>query len=295
MLTEPSGSAPHAVVVGHPVEHSLSPPLHRAAWAELGLTGGSYERVDVAPGELPDAVSRLARDRGVSGVSVTMPHKEAALALGRSGHGTTQVAELAGGANTLVRRDGQWWADNTDVPALARVVDRALAFRGREAAQGPTVLLGSGATGRSALVALHRCGVRAVTVVVRDAVRPEFAVLADVLGVEVRTERLGGLADLLGDQTLAGALVVSTLPVGWWDAAGTPQAPQDVTWVDALYAQWPHPWAAAAQEAGGHVVSGLHMLVEQAVDQVELMTGLRPTVQGTAALLPDDLRALHRL
>ncbi|WP_462417687.1 shikimate dehydrogenase family protein [Kytococcus sp. Marseille-QA3725] len=305
MLTgSPAEVAPHAVVLGHPVAHSLSPVLHRAAWRELGLQDGSYERVDVPAGGLRDVVEELYAERGVTGFSVTMPLKEEALALGDAQAGTSRTARLAAGANTLVLRPGGWQADNTDVPALARVVRRAVPAREGDVTGGEdevpeVVLLGSGATGRSALLALHACGVRSLSLVVRSEPRPAFLQLAEELGMTVTVLGLDQLAEVVSGRHL----VLSTLPVGWWEQLPTPSwtgadeagSARDLVWVDALYADWPHPWATAVSDAGGHVVSGLHMLVEQAVDQVELMTGRRPTVQGTAAGLPESLRALHRV
>lgn len=335
MLSEPPGAggaagrAPHAVVVGSPVAHSLSPLLHRAAWQDLGLGAGSYERVEVPAGELAQSVVRLHSREQVTALSVTMPLKEEALALGLAGAGASEVAVLAGGANTLVLDGDGWAASNTDVPALARVIGRACGQQSAPGADpaaphesavvpGEVVLLGSGATARSGLLALHRCGAREVTVAVRDAVRRDFSRLADELGIRVAVVRLDALAPTLREATAApgSLLVVNTLPAGWWetlaapawahggrahgglhrrDAPGPDHPAAGVVWVDAQYAGWPHPWAAAAEDAGAQVLSGLHMLVEQAVDQVELMTGLRPTAEGTASLLPPELRALHRV
>ncbi|WP_374929645.1 shikimate dehydrogenase family protein [Kytococcus sedentarius] len=296
--------------MGHPIAHSMSPALHRAAWEQLGLTGGSYERVEVPEGGLARAVEELHGAGGVRALSVTMPLKAEALALGVAGVGADEASRRAGGANTLVWHDLGWWAANTDVPALERVIGRNLP----EGRRGPAVLLGSGATARSALLALHRTGVTKLTVVVRREVRPELHTLADELGVGLTVARLTGLDGLLrgaaGDGprqgtaapllegTSAPLLVVNTLPAGWWETLPAPAWGQEgagLVWVDAQYADWPHPWAAAAEGSGARVVSGLHMLVEQAVDQVELMTGHRPTAEGTAGGLPAELRALHRL
>lgn len=304
MLTQPAGTAPRAAVVGSPVAHSLSPVLHRAGWTALGLLGGSYERVDVAAGGLARAAGDLAA-RGITGLSVTMPLKEEALALGAAGAGTTEVARLAGGANTLVLGPAGWFADNTDVPGLARVLARAVP--GHHLTGGPRpVLLGSGATARSALLALHRLGAEQVLVGVRSRVRPELADLAERLGMELEGCSLAEAAQTIG-QAVGPLLVVSTLPAGWTDGLEAPAWPTSAVgadgsssaagtvWVDAQYAGWPHPWAQGAQGAGASVVSGLHMLVEQAVDQVELMTGRRPSGEGVAAGIPEELRALHRV
>lgn len=286
-------AAPHALVVGDPVEHSLSPELHRAAWSALGLSGGRYDRQRVEAGGL---AALLAGRPGLTGLSVTMPLKGEALAIGRGeapglvGVGADEAAEQAQGANTLVRRDGGWWAANTDVTALERLLDGFLV-------EGPTarvVLVGSGATARSATVALARCGVQELSLVVRRGARREWIELADLLGVTHRCLTPDELPAALG----AGTLVVSTVPTAAWEHVPDGLAAADlsrVRWLDAQYGGWPHPWAGAVASAGGRVLSGLSLLVEQAVDQVELMTGHRPTREDLLTGLPADLLTLHDL
>ena len=103
--------ARRAAVLGKPIAHSLSPVLHRAAYEELGLTGWSYERFELDEAALPGFVGQLGPEW--AGLSVTMPGKEAALAVAAE---VSPVAAAVGAANTLVRRpDGSWYADNTDV------------------------------------------------------------------------------------------------------------------------------------------------------------------------------------
>jgi shikimate dehydrogenase len=249
-----------AAVLGHPVAHSLSPVLHLAAYAELGLDW-SYGRHDVDEAGLAAFVEGL--DASWAGLSLTMPLKEAIRPLLDR---VDPVAELTGAVNTVVLgRDGRsGW--NTDVEGIAVALDE------QGAASGPSAVLGGGATARSAAAALVQRGSTDVVVVAR---RPEAA--ADVLAV---AERLGAAAAVLpwrqAGQVLGRDVVVSTVPKGAADglAAEVPGDPGCL--LDVVYDPWPTPLAAAWSAAGGRVASGLDMLLHQAVRQVELMTGRRP-------------------
>lgn len=253
-----------AAVLGSPITHSLSPTLHRAAYAHLGLTGWTYAAHEVDRAGLPAFLAGLGPDW--RGLSLTMPLKEAALTVAES---ASEVARVAGAANTLVRReDGGWDADNTDVAGLVAALT-AVDHDGR------ATVLGAGATARSALLALARLGVTDVTVAARrpEAVQALGAWAGDATGVRVAGTDLGRWAD---EPT---RLVVSTVPAapsaavaatldgsdgGAWDGA---------TLLDVVYADWPTPLARAAAEHRLRVISGLDMLVHQAVEQVWLFTG----------------------
>lgn len=290
LLTEEPGTTRRAGVVGSPVDHSLSPVLHLAAYRALGLTGWSYDRTDVPRGDLRRHVEALGPER--VGLSVTMPGKEEALALADD---SSPEAQLAGAANTLVRRDdGGWYADNTDIYGLATALGEAGVHQPLRA-----VVLGGGATARSAVLALRRLGVGEVTLLVRGRLRPETEDLLERLrdldqGPEVRT---GRLVDSIPLGPSGAEVVVGTLPAGTpapevtWDGAGEPVV------LDAVYAPWPSTLALAVGEATGGrvaVVRGTAMLLHQAVRQVELMTGRTPPVAAMAAALEEHLAAGQR-
>ncbi|WP_298886531.1 shikimate dehydrogenase [uncultured Serinicoccus sp.] len=250
-----------AGVVGSPVAHSLSPVLHHAAYAALGLGDWSYDRTEVPAGGLGRFVESLGPEW--VGLSVTMPGKEEALALAQAAGGS---ATAVGAANTLVRRPEGWYADNTDVDGLRA----ALLEAGLEDARR-AVVLGGGATARSAFVALQGLGVRVVEVLVRDRLRPQTAQLLESLGLDTHVRRL---AD--GIPLDAAEVVLSTLP------GGTPAPPvrdggaHRPVAMDVGYAPWPSPFADAVAEATQgrvRVVRGTRMLLHQAARQVELMTG----------------------
>lgn len=250
-----AGSRRQCAVVGHPVRHSLSPAIHRAAYARLGLDW-DYQRHDIAPGGLPAFVTGL--DASWRGLSVTMPHKEDAA---RLGVGDEPVA-LTGVANTLIFDEGVIAARNTDVAGF-RI---ALAAHG--IGQVPTaVIIGNGATARSAVAALAGLGTREVQFVVRSAERAR--------GVVELAESLGLAATVCppGTEPTPAALVISTVPAdGVVGAAEALAAAAEVVF-DSVYDPWPTPLAAAAERAGRPVLNGLDLLAGQAVDQVRWFTG----------------------
>ncbi|MEU5791892.1 shikimate dehydrogenase [Micromonospora purpureochromogenes] len=251
-----------AAVLGKPIAHSLSPVIHNAGYAAAGLTGWSYTRVECAAAELPALVAGLGPEW--AGLSVTMPGKEAALAVADA---VSPVAAAVGAANTLVRRpDGSWYADNTDVSGMVEVLTSAGVAPG-----GTVTVLGAGGTARAALAAAARLGAASVTVVARRAAAvDELRPVADAVGVPLTG---AGWADATAH---AGAdVVVSTVPKGVADPlAGEIRWRPSTVLFDALYDPWPTPLAASALAAGARVVSGLDLLLAQAVGQFEQFTGV---------------------
>jgi shikimate dehydrogenase len=238
--------------------------LHLAAYRALGLAGWTYDRIECTAEELPRLVAGLGPEW--VGLSVTMPGKFAALQVADE---RTARAELVGSANTLVRSNGGWRADNTDIDGVKGALGTA---------SGRAAVLGSGGTAPAAVVALAELGVQDIWVVARnrDKAAPLLALGAG-LDVDIRWIELG--------TPLAGVdLVVSTVPsdvaAQHVDAvAATPVL------LDAIYDPWPTPLATAVEAAGGRVISGLQMLLHQAFAQVEQFTGSpAPTEAMMAAL-----------
>ena len=260
MTAEPGppgvGSGRRCAVLGSPIAHSLSPALHRAAYAELGLDW-SYDRVELAEDGLVRFVAGC--DATWRGLSLTMPLKVAALQLGR----VDPLAAQVGAANTLVfDDDGTPSLHNTDVPGLVW----ALGQVGVTAVERAT-LLGAGATARSTVVSLSRLGAREVVVLARTPARAlplvelgaSLGLTVAVLGWNAPIPR----ADVLLNTAVAGAAD---------DLAEAAAASAPVVF-DALYDPWPTRLAVAAEAAGCRVVNGLDLLVGQALVQIELMTG----------------------
>jgi len=262
-----------AAVLGSPIAHSLSPVLHHAAYAALGLDGWHYGAHECTESGLRGFVAGLGPEW--AGLSLTMPLKRVALEV------TDEVSALAaatGAANTLVPGPGVWVADNTDVAGIVRALRGAGVSGG-----GRAVVLGAGGTAQAALAALRELAIEDVTVLVRSATRAgELRGAAERLGVEP------SISDALTDlpracATLADAdVVISTLPAGAADAL---RVPGRAIVLDVIYAPWPTPFAAAAAGAGAVVVSGLEMLLNQAVVQVELMTGCPGPVEAMRSAL----------
>lgn len=257
-------SARRAAVLGRPVAHSLSPVLHRAAYAALGLHW-QYEAIECGADDLAGV---LADRVDWAGFSCTMPLKRAALELAQD---SSDDARAVGAANTLrPLAGGGWRADNTDVTGLLAALGEVGERSRRPGPRPPGVtLLGAGGTAQAALVALARLGAPDCAVLVRNPARTgELRAAAARAGIRVAVSPLSGDAP-----ELAAPLVISTLPAGAADpVAGWPWAP-DQTVVDVVYAPWPTSLAAAAASGGATVVGGALMLLHQAAAQVELMTG----------------------
>jgi len=258
-----------AAVLGHPIGHSLSPVLHRAAYSALGLDW-SYERIDVTAAGLAAFLDSL--DDTWAGLSLTMPLKHDVLPLLDE---VDAVAAATGAVNTVLLADGLRRGTNTDVGGLVVSLDE------HDAGRGDAVVLGAGATARSAVAALAERGSPKVTAYARrPAAAADLARTAAAVGVPLVVRPWAEAAEGLDAD-----VVVSTVPVGIADplAAAVPLAPG--TLLDVVYDPWPTPLAAAWGAAGGEVASGLDMLLHQAVGQVQLLTGLRPPVDVMRAAL----------
>ena len=266
------GTARRAAVLGSPVAHSLSPVLHRAAYAALGLDW-AYDAVEVDEAALPAFVAGL--DGTWAGLSLTMPLKEAVLPL--LGVVDPLAAVLRSVNTVLPLGDGTWQGTNTDVHGIVESLRRAGITRPPRTA----TVLGAGATARSVVAALAGLGATHVTVCARRAEPAEaVAALARQLGIPAT-----GVAGLEPDAALAATdAFVSTLPgdsaAPWAELAAA--APGVL--LDASYHPWPTPLAAAWPAA--RVASGRDMLLWQAARQVELMTGHDAPVAAMAAALP---------
>ncbi|EMF00850.1 shikimate dehydrogenase [Streptomyces mobaraensis NBRC 13819 = DSM 40847] len=252
-----------AAVLGSPIAHSLSPVLHRAAYAALGLGEWTYGRYEIDEAALPAFVERL--DESWAGLSLTMPLKRAVIPLLDEISDTARSVEAVN--TVLVGPDGRLTGDNTDIPGLVA----ALRERGVDKVASAAVL-GAGATASSALAALAGICAGEVTAYVRSAERAaEMRRWGERLGVAVRTADWSRAAE-----AFEAPLVVATTPAGAADALATAVPDRPGTLFDVLYEPWPTPLAAAWAARGGTVLGGLDLLVHQAVLQVERMTGVSP-------------------
>lgn len=261
MATERRGR--RAAVLGSPIAHSLSPVLHRAAYEELGLVDSTYDLFDVDEAALPGFLKGLGPEW--AGLSLTMPLKRAVIPLLDEISGTAASVEAV---NTVVfTEDGRRVGDNTDIPGIVA----ALRERGIEQVESAAIL-GAGATASSALAALARICTGEVVAYVRSQARAaEMRQWGERLEVDVRTE---DWAD--AERALSAPLVIATTPAGATDALSAAVPERPTTLFDVLYDPWPTALAARWSMYGGAVVSGLDLLVHQAVLQVEQMTGRTP-------------------
>ncbi|KAA0940841.1 shikimate dehydrogenase [Streptomyces apricus] len=252
-----------AAVLGSPIGHSLSPVLHRAAYEELDLRDWSYDRFETDEAALPEFLAGLGPEW--AGLSLTMPLKRAVIPLLDEVSDTAASVEAV---NTVVfTQDGRRVGDNTDIPGIVA----ALRERGIEQVDSAAVL-GAGATASSALAALARVCTGEVVAYVRSAARAaEMRQWGERLGLRVRT---ADWAD--ADRALRAPLVIATTPAGTTDSLARSVPERPATLFDVLYDPWPTDLAARWSAHGGAVVSGLDLLVHQAVLQVEQMTGRAP-------------------
>lgn len=252
-------------VLGWPVVHSRSPQMQNAALAAAGLDDWRFQLLPVPP-ELFEETTRALPAAGFAGASVTVPHKEAALAL--ADRASDSALEI-GAANTLIfGGDGEIEAANTDAPGFLRALGEA------PAAGSTALVLGAGGSSRAVTWALREAGVQ-VRVWNRN---PERArALAGDLGVEAVPEP--GPADLLVNCTVAGMEgdPFDDLPFAPADLGEYP------TVVDLVYADGEGRLLKAAREVGARTVDGLEILVAQGAIAFELWTDREADVPAMAA------------
>jgi shikimate dehydrogenase len=271
-----TGDVQRLAVLGHPVAHSRSPAMQNAALADLGLEDWEYEAIDVEPAGF-DALVRELPGRGFAGVNVTVPHKEAALAIADE---ASEPARAIGAANTLVFAAGRISAENTDAPGLIDSISPTFPdLAGRRA-----LALGAGGAGRAVVWALAGAGAR---VMLWNRTHSRAEALAEELGVEVIPPELHGAID-------PGAydVIVNASAAGLHDGDGLAALPLDPagfrpgqTVVDMVYGKGPGTLIEAARRGGADTVDGLEVLVRQGARSLSIWTGREPDldVMRTAA------------
>jgi shikimate dehydrogenase len=260
----PDGRTRVAGIIGWPVEHSLSPAMHNAAFAALGLNW-TYVAFPVDPARVGEAVRGLAA-AGCAGLNVTIPHKQAVVEVCSS---VSDAVAAIGAANTLVPDGaGGWRGDNTDAAGFLRVLDEQapLDLDGREA-----LVIGAGGAARAVVFALRSRGAR---VRVANRTPAKAAELGDP--VPFTPEALAVVAG-------ASALVVNTTSLGLHDDAPPPELPLGALGpgqvvADIVYRPGGTPWLAAVAARGARTVDGLGMLLHQGAAAFAQWTGQEPPV-----------------
>jgi shikimate dehydrogenase len=266
------GGATRAVaVLGWPIEHSLSPVIHNAAFAAMELDW-AYIALPVAPGCVPDAVAGLLA-LGFAGANVTMPHKEAvAEAVDR----LSEDAERLRAVNTIEIAGDRAVGHNTDAPGFARFLeqDAAVDVAGRTA-----LLYGAGGAARACALALARAGLARLVVALRVPARAKdleaaldgYATTVEVVSFD---RAVGVSADLIVNGTPLGVHGES-LPL--------PAISSSTVAVDLLYRPALTPLQQAVRAAGGAAFGGLGLLLQQAASSFEIWTGRQPPLEVMSA------------
>jgi shikimate dehydrogenase len=251
-------------LLGYPLDHSVSPAMHAAALAALGLTDWRYTALPVPPTALPEVVGWL-REPDYAGANVTVPHKAAVIT-----HldGLTPVADAIGAVNTILKRDGRLIGHNTDAAGLLADVYA----HGVRVERRPVLVLGAGGAARAAVAALAGVGAR-LRILARRTQQAEA--LRQIAAVEIFPWTPLGLLDASD----GAALIVNATPLGmaphstaspWID--GTP-FPPDAFVYDLVYNPADTVLLRQARFAGLGAATGLGMLVEQGALALELWTG----------------------
>jgi shikimate dehydrogenase len=261
-------SAPAACIMGWPVAHSRSPPIHGYWLRHYGIAG-AYRREAVRPEDFPAFLATLA-ERGYVGGNVTMPLKELALELSEP----DARARAVGAANTLWLENGRLRSTNTDVAGFIASLDQAAP--GWDADLEKAVVIGAGGAARAAVHGLIERRVPAIHVVNRTLAKAEALRLH--FGQRVRPATLEGLPEALDGAGLianASALGMEGHPDPVWDLA--PMRPDAVV-AEAVYLPLETSLLRAARARGLRAADGLGMLLHQAVGGFERWFGLRPEV-----------------
>jgi shikimate dehydrogenase len=256
-----------ACIIGWPAGHSRSPLIH-SYWIKQHKLDAEYRREAVPPEEFAAFVKGM-RDRGYVGGNVTVPHKEAALALSEP----DERARAVGAANTLWFDDGTLRSTNTDVEGFLANLDAAAPAwdRGLETA----VVLGAGGAARAVIFGLLAREVQRVYVINRtleraQALQKQFGARVRAAGWDETTGLLGG-AGLLVNTTTLGMVGQPPLEINL-------RCPESLVVADIVYAPLVTPLLAAARARGLRTADGLGMLLHQAVRGFQLWFGVRPEV-----------------
>lgn len=258
-------------VIGWPVEHSLSPAMHNAAFRALGLEHWRYDLLPIPPDIVGHSLKTLRGEGGYIGVNVTVPHKQAVMPYVRP----DEIAKALGAANTIDFRDNS--ATNTDVAGL--IGD--LAANGVALENAEVLVLGAGGAARAAVYGLARAGAR-VTVTNRTAARAQVMLADLALSAGIRSVDFVSLEEAVQRPF---ALIVNCTSVGMWphvEECPWPLAvplPRGVTVYDMVYRPEQTALLRLAEAQGGRAIGGLGMLVRQGAAAFKIWTGTEPPVE----------------
>jgi shikimate dehydrogenase len=279
-------------VFGDPIEHSLSPAMHNAAYAALGMDR-AYVAFHVRREYLREALHAI-RSLGMLGVNLTVPHKEHALRM--MAH-LTDEARLLGAVNCVINRDGVLYGDNSD----ARGLDSALDELGIAIENRLSIIIGAGGAAAAAVIVCMRRGAGRILICNRTVARAKR--LARRFGENhqrLQAQRCGIEAcslDALVDPAIlsTAALVINATPMGLktdaFAALDYGATPTECVFYDLIYAREPTPFLSPATAIGRRAVDGAEMLLNQGAIAFGLFNGVTPPKEAMRDAL---LRALGR-
>lgn len=263
-------------VIGEPIEHSLSPVMHNAAIAEMGLDY-IYLPFPIKTADLGVAIAGFAA-MGLQGFSVTIPHKQGIISLLSD---VSAIAKLTGAVNTVWRTEQGWSGTNTDVEGFVA----PLQALNRDWSQTTPVILGHGGAARAVVVGCTQLGCTEIHVVGRNVQKLSQFQQSWVnapLPITLNVHRWEELPELLPQADL----VVNSTPVGMYpnveqsplDAAAMTLLPPGAIAYDLIYTPNPTQFLQQAQEQGAVAIDGLEMLVQQGAAALKIWVEQTPPV-----------------
>jgi shikimate dehydrogenase len=245
-----------AAVLGSPISHSLSPKIHRHAYELLGLNS-TYSAIEVDEKSFPEFYREATSQSDVSewsGFSLTMPLKEIVLQFCKS---VDPVAEIINSGNTLYRVDNSWRVTSTDYLAFQNLLNVSK--------ESKVAIIGGGGTARAAIGALNS-KVKEVDVLLRsDSRMPMLTKAAPNLVVNKRD---------LSHPLDSYDVIIQTTPAGSFDEYLPNTRQANGILLEAIYKPWPTHLVKHFEELGGKIISGKELLVEQALFQIEIFSGI---------------------
>ncbi|MBD2742806.1 shikimate dehydrogenase [Coleofasciculus sp. FACHB-1120] len=276
-------------VIGHPIGHSLSPVMHNAAIAHLGLDY-VYVPLSVAPEDLEKAIPGLAAMDNFVGFSVTIPHKQAIIPLLSE---VSDIAQAIGAVNTVTKTDRGWVGTNTDVTGFLAPLEA----NNSDWSQSVAVILGNGGAARAVVAGCKKLGCAQIHVVGRNwenLTAFQNSWRNSSLPVEISTHSWGELPSLISQASL----LVNTTPVGMYpkvdesplNAEAIANLPEGAIAYDLIYKPHPTRFLQQAQKQGAVMVNGLEMLVQQGAAALKIWLNAEPPVDVMRQSLQKQLK-----
>ncbi|MDZ8078893.1 MAG: shikimate dehydrogenase [Nostoc sp. DcaGUA01] len=256
-------------VIGHPVEHSLSPVMHNAAIAHLGLDY-VYLPFPIAPENLEIAIAGFTAI-DIVGFSVTIPHKQAIMPLLAE---ITPIAQTIGAVNTVSRKNGKWVGTNTDIEGFIAPLQTTYK---QDWSQKVAVILGNGGAARAVVAGCHQLGFAKIYVLGRNV--EKLQAFCDSWSNSPIDENLQvGTWDELAKLIPQADLLVNTTPIGMYPKVDeSPLSVEEIANLptgaiayDLIYIPKPTQFLKLAEKQGAIAINGLEMLVQQGVAALKI-------------------------